>query len=93
MNGSIGVNSELNEGSRFWVDCVLNPNNVTSINTTRYRSAKFKSGNKKTVLYVEDNPANLRLVEQILETIPDLHMWSAPEPLLGLDWLKNIFLI
>lgn len=39
----------------------------------------------KTVLYIEDNPANLRLVEQILESIPNLHMWSAPEPLLGLE--------
>ena len=40
---------------------------------------------KKSVLYIEDNPANLRLVEQILMSLPNLHMWSAPEPLLGLE--------
>ena len=40
---------------------------------------------KRKVLYIEDNPANLRLVEQVLGNIPDLHMWSAPEPLLGLE--------
>lgn len=40
---------------------------------------------KRSVLYIEDNPANLRLVEQILMSVPDLHMWSAPEPLLGLE--------
>lgn len=44
-----------------------------------------KANKKRTVLYIEDNPANLRLVEQILECIPNLHMWSAPEPLLGLE--------
>ncbi len=40
---------------------------------------------KKSVLYIEDNPANLRLVEQILDRIPNLRMWSAPEPLLGME--------
>ena len=40
---------------------------------------------KNSVLYIEDNPANLRLVEQILDCIPDLHVWSAPDPLLGLE--------
>lgn len=40
---------------------------------------------KKSVLYIEDNPANLRLVEQVLMCLPNLHMWSAPEPLLGLE--------
>jgi CheY-like chemotaxis protein len=40
---------------------------------------------KKSVLYIEDNPANLRLVEQVLMIIPNLHMWSAAEPLLGLE--------
>ncbi|MDH5371207.1 MAG: response regulator [Gammaproteobacteria bacterium] len=40
---------------------------------------------KKSVLYIEDNSANLRLVEQILMIIPNLKMWSAPEPLLGLE--------
>jgi len=40
---------------------------------------------KKSVLYIEDNSANLRLVEQILMIIPNLKMWSATEPLLGLE--------
>ena len=39
----------------------------------------------KSVLYIEDNSANLRLVEQILMILPNLHMWSAAEPLLGLE--------
>lgn len=47
--------------------------------------------NKKSVLYVEDNPANLRLVEQIIRSIPNVHMWSAPEPLLGLELAKEHF--
>ena len=44
-----------------------------------------KKNEKRSILYVEDNPANLRLVEQILSTLPQIQMWSAPEPLLGLE--------
>jgi CheY-like chemotaxis protein len=37
------------------------------------------------VLYIEDNPANLRLVTQLLGRLPNIHMWSAHEPKLGLE--------
>jgi len=37
------------------------------------------------VLYIEDNPANLRLVSQLLGSRSNIHMWSAHEPLLGLE--------
>ena len=38
----------------------------------------------RSVLYIEDNPANLRLVEQILSRVPNLQVLSAAEPLAGL---------
>ncbi|MFK5913757.1 MAG: response regulator [Woeseiaceae bacterium] len=38
-----------------------------------------------TVLYVEDNPANLRLVETIMKKILGVEFFSAPEALLGLE--------
>ncbi|MDH5612365.1 MAG: response regulator [Gammaproteobacteria bacterium] len=40
---------------------------------------------KYTVLYIEDNPANLRLVAQLLGRRSDIHMLSAAEPLQGLE--------
>lgn len=40
---------------------------------------------KYTVLYIEDNPANLRLVSQLLERRDDINMLCAEEPLLGLE--------
>ena len=33
--------------------------------------------NKYQVLYVEDNPANMRLVEQLLKTFPDIALTGA----------------
>ena len=41
--------------------------------------------NEYTVLYIEDNPANLRLVSQLLGRRGDINMLSAEEPLLGLE--------
>lgn len=40
---------------------------------------------KYTVLYIEDNPANLRLVTQLLGRRADINMLCAEEPLLGLE--------
>ena len=38
-----------------------------------------------TVLYIEDNPANLRLVAQLLGCRADIQMLTAIEPLQGLE--------
>jgi CheY-like chemotaxis protein len=38
----------------------------------------------RTLLYVEDNPANLMLVEQIIEDVPQVRMLSARDANLGI---------
>ena len=91
MEGEIGVNSKVGEGSTFWFELPINLDAVAEKTKDEPRTKRVDEGNmrqsdeKKHVLYIEDNPANLRLVEQVLECIPYIHMWSAPEPLLGLE--------
>ena len=97
MSGRIGLDSEVGVGSTFWVEL---PTDIDKENTmyanikggtshnlslTDYDMSNDDSDDMRTVLYIEDNPANLRLVEQVLASLPKLHMWSAPEPLLGLE--------
>ena len=40
---------------------------------------------RRTLLYVEDNPANLKLVEQIIERCPDLQLLAAVNGTLGIE--------
>ena len=42
-----------------------------------------------TVLYIEDNPANLRLVTQLLGRRADIKVLSAEEPVSGLELAKQ----
>jgi CheY-like chemotaxis protein len=88
MGGNIGADSKLDVGSTFWVEfpSVSSSNSsVTAENNTTETNTLLENNVKHTVLYIEDNPANLRLVEQILSSRTNVNMISAPEPNLGLE--------
>ncbi|ABR36921.1 ATP-binding protein [Clostridium beijerinckii] len=88
MNGEIFVTSEKGAGSHFWIElpCIessilqTSENMMTSENRTYFPNDKFR-----TILYAEDNPANLRLVERALSQISNLKMLSANSGELCLD--------
>jgi len=87
MGGSIGVESTVGVGSEFWIELIrdvmpqLAPEHVMAPEL-----ASQAQGNAalRTLLYVEDNPANLMLVEQIIEGIPHVRMLSARDATLGI---------
>ncbi len=81
MGGVIGVGSTVGVGSVFWFE-------LTAVAAPRLASGEFETVPKErrtvsnglrryTLLYVEDNPANLRLVEQILARQPDIRLLTA----------------
>jgi CheY-like chemotaxis protein len=44
-----------------------------------------RNGAMRTLLYVEDNPANLRLIEQLIARRPDIRLLSATDGNLGIQ--------
>jgi len=88
MGGTIGVTSSQGVGSMFWIELSSTEPVPSRVDPNAERPAenhRHEEGEPTTVLYVEDNPANLKLVEEIISFRPDLKLLSAPDGHLGLE--------
>ena len=89
MGGVVGVNSAVGIGSVFWFELkyVAPAASIVDAETDHTRSARRvdASGRVSVLLYVEDNPANLRLIEEMIGFRKDLRLLSAPDAHLGIE--------
>jgi PAS domain S-box-containing protein len=80
MQGEIGVTSTVGIGSLFWIELnATEPVAAAPAKTEAPRPARAlpAPGATRTLLYVEDNPANLRLVEDIMRFHAEFKLLSA----------------
>lgn len=87
MGGSIGVESEQGMGSTFWVDLALAGEQIAILKpTVTGPLLNIPVGEQaRTILYIEDNLSNLRLVEHILRKQPGINLITAMQGQIGLD--------
>jgi signal transduction histidine kinase/ActR/RegA family two-component response regulator len=86
MGGDIGVESTVGVGSVFWVELIRAPRPHLSPGAPEPRPAApvQPSDAVRTLLYVEDNPANLKLVEQLIARRPNMRLLSAADAMVGI---------
>ena len=81
MEGTIGAQSTVGAGSVFWIELGvdLDPHAefIEAICTTLIETPRPAGTRSRLLLYVEDNPANLKLVEQLISRRPDLRLLTA----------------
>jgi CheY-like chemotaxis protein len=93
MGGAIGVESTLGLGSVFWFELVSVAEPQLAMEESGVavpaQPQVSRPARLRTLLYVEDNPANLRLVEQIIVRHPSTCLLSAANATAGIRLARD----
>ncbi|MHB8654069.1 MAG: hybrid sensor histidine kinase/response regulator [Terriglobia bacterium] len=96
MGGTIGVESSVGVGSIFWFELstvsapqLLDESGAETTTVGQPQGHVREGAPLRTLLYVEDNPANLQLVEQLIARRPDMRLLSAVNGLLGIEMARD----
>ncbi|KXW57171.1 virulence sensor protein BvgS precursor [Ferrovum myxofaciens] len=93
MGGVIGVESTVGMGSVFWFELASDTEPYLSMegeDAAALAEPHVLRGTRlHTLLYVEDNPANLKLVEQIIARYPDIRLMSAVNGNSGIEIARS----
>jgi signal transduction histidine kinase/CheY-like chemotaxis protein len=89
MDGRIGFESAEGQGSTFWIDLPQAEKPAAREKTRtapKADQAEQEESSTGLLLYVEDNPANLKLLEEVIDDrLPNLTVLSAHNAELGLE--------
>jgi PAS domain S-box-containing protein len=90
MQGRLSFESRPGEGSTFVVELPIAPKTNGSAETAETQSAKNPAWAAKgtsrqfTLLYVEDNPPNIALMQELVDAVPNLRLLTAADASTGL---------
>lgn len=102
MQGSIGVESKVGQGSRFWIGLqkaqpisskeVASPKLKTAnLNNTTPDSEQNYQNNKTKVLYIEDNQASRELIQTFMDGLDQIEYHSSVNAEEGINKANQLF--
>jgi PAS domain S-box-containing protein len=93
MGGSIGAESKVGKGSLFWLELNATIDPLAALGTEEHKvtaQAQTDSAVRfRTVLHVEDDPSNLKLVEHLMARRPNIQLLSATDGHLGMQLART----
>ena len=93
MGGVIGVESTIGVGSVFWIELLLTAAPALTLASSAAANlvpALVPAGaRRRTLLYVEDNPANMKLVEKLMAQRADIRLLGAINGTLGVQLARD----
>lgn len=89
MGGTIGVDSTPGVGSTFWVELGMAESPLDSGEEDEATPDMPTFAREHTVLYIEDNLANLQLIEHLLSRHSNLRLLTAMQGQIGLDLARE----
>ncbi len=92
MDGTLGVESAVGTGSVFWVELLSTAPDLAAAEAepAAHVELQLPAGvQPRSLLYIEDNPANMMLIEQLIARRADLKLLTAVNAALGIELART----